>query len=282
MNPSWMPTCKQTRTIKEAISNQSASDSGFHGGNVSASTFSCTSQIDFDLKYIGYDTTNNGIAVEARATSTSEYVDRNWDKLLYCWHRCSKRQIPDNQQLQAFSVLTGISIDAIEARFHEFLASGSMPQRFDEPCSALPIPTPMRNRISQAVSKSETSQLKLPSRELLCPAEILLELIRREATRRNKRGCIVKRDSEKGSGKFQCTLRCGKHFRNMDDLRRHEECSHSQQFWFYTKRRNTKDPDIDSLFIRKDKFVNHIRRQHNSLDVGETVITCKVDFVPEI
>jgi hypothetical protein len=82
------------------------------------------------------------------------------------------------------------------------------------------------------------------------------QLIFKKATK----GCGHIRSHEHQSGKFVCTLGCGRRFRTSADTFRHEEIVFPQQFWFCYTCGDRNDPSERYLFTREDKMRQHIKK----------------------
>jgi hypothetical protein len=82
------------------------------------------------------------------------------------------------------------------------------------------------------------------------------QLISKKATK----GCGHIRSHEHQSGKFVCTLGCGRRFRTSADTFRHEEVVFPQQFWFCYTCGDRNDPSERYLFTREDKMRQHIKK----------------------
>ncbi|ORY19162.1 hypothetical protein BCR34DRAFT_206984 [Clohesyomyces aquaticus] len=112
----------------------------------------------------------------------------------------------------------------------------------------LPIPRPDPNQSTQ-LSPIQLS----PS---------LLSLVEATISHAKSRKCKKIRAHETQSGAYQCTLGCGRKFKNPSEWRRHEELIHLQTFWFCPECGDLDNPSTRHLFTRKDKFQKHVQKQH--------------------
>lgn len=90
----------------------------------------------------------------------------------------------------------------------------------------------------------------------------LVLLIETLSSDRKKRGCGIIRRHERRTGNYQCTSGCGRRFREPSELFRHENSMYMQELWFCTRCGNLDDASEEHLFYRKDKFRDHLRKQH--------------------
>lgn len=92
--------------------------------------------------------------------------------------------------------------------------------------------------------------------------DALLKLINKVIRTRNAKGCGLIRSHESQSGRYPCTLGCGRRFRSSCDLFRHEQIVYPQQFWFCFHCGDAEHPSERHLFTRDDKMSQHTKHFH--------------------
>ena len=89
----------------------------------------------------------------------------------------------------------------------------------------------------------------------------LMNLVQRELRQREMQ-CSHGHNEKTSGGEHPCTFDCGKSFRDKTTRTRHENERFPQWFWFCTSCGDPHNAAAKALFIRKDKFVDHVSRKH--------------------
>jgi hypothetical protein len=92
------------------------------------------------------------------------------------------------------------------------------------------------------------------------------------------KGCSTVKKNENNKGELQCIDRCGRRFTDFYNWRRHILTSQPQDFWFCRLCGNIEHPNAKFLFMRKDKFVKHLKGVHADKDLGEAFTACKIVY----
>jgi len=105
----------------------------------------------------------------------------------------------------------------------------------------------------------------------------LLDLITHELDKAGQ--CKKHRRHERQLGIFECTFGCGRKFQRVWEWERHEQAVQPDKFWFCWSCGDVNNPSLECLYMRKDKFVSHIKSQHDE-DVAEVLVQSKVAYTP--
>jgi hypothetical protein len=92
----------------------------------------------------------------------------------------------------------------------------------------------------------------------------LRELVNHFISKKATKGCGNIRSHEHQTGKFICSLGCGRRFRTSADTFRHEEIVYPQQFWFCYMCGDMGNPSERHLFTREDKMRQHIKKYNHA------------------
>jgi hypothetical protein len=88
----------------------------------------------------------------------------------------------------------------------------------------------------------------------------LMSLVQTIHEDRKRTGCSRIRSHERRSGHYYCTLRCGRQFNSSCELFRHENLTYMQELWFCTRCGDSKNATKEHLFVRCDKFREHLKK----------------------
>ncbi|KAF2467698.1 uncharacterized protein BDR25DRAFT_395176 [Lindgomyces ingoldianus] len=110
--------------------------------------------------------------------------------------------------------------------------------------------------------------------------ESLRSLIQRTIDNAKEHGCKRIRTHETQSGLYHCIVGCGRSFKNPCEWRRHLELIYPQSFWFCTRDGcgNLDDASKRYLFTRKDKFQEHMRKQHTDSPARLAIFSSMVPY----
>ncbi|KAF2023604.1 hypothetical protein EK21DRAFT_94764 [Setomelanomma holmii] len=89
----------------------------------------------------------------------------------------------------------------------------------------------------------------------------LRKLISRVSRNKIAKGCGAIRNYERQIGRYPCSF-CGRLFKTVADLFRHEEIVFPEQFWFCFEYGDPEHPYWNHLFTTKDKYRDHITKVH--------------------
>lgn len=109
-------------------------------------------------------------------------------------------------------------------------------------------------------------------------SDSLRRMVEDVEAQRTQRGCAPNRSHHRGTGRYQCTINCGKSFSTVHDWARHEECAHPQSFWFCYRCGKPETAPKNFLYIRDDKFREYVGNYHTDWMVAEALSFCRLNY----